>query len=466
MSYCVSSSVFYRSSGLWSTAEKGTLLKLISGVVALFIAFLSKETVISFLFVIPFVLFLYVPGNNKRNIFVAAAAVIVAVIFLAIRYSILKGYDATAIPFIDNPLVYAPSIAARVATGILVLGMYLKLLVIPYPLVCDYSYNSIPTVGFGNVTVLLSLVIYLSLVIFGIYRIVKDRRDPWAFAILFFLSTLALFSNIPFLVYSEMAERFLFFASAGFCLSVALLIELFIIRKHSLGMELLHNRKVLLTLTVILIVHSAIAINRNSEWSDNLTLDQADIKKMPGNARLNFYLGNALLKEAEQADVMSKQKLAGDALIYTRAALTIYPQYSDAYRIMGNAYSFLGTADSAIYFYNKAITLNPLDVEAMNNLVVICYGTKRFKEAVAGTAKMLAINPNYTEGYSNIASFYIELSKFDSAIYNLHIGISKDPEFNAFYQNMAYAYKLKGNVDSAKWYETIARKRNPAYHVY
>ena len=60
------------------------------------------------------------------------------------------------------------------------------------------------------------MIVYLVLAAAGIYRLVKKPKDPMAFGILFYLATIALFSNLAVLVYSEMAERLVFFASAGF----------------------------------------------------------------------------------------------------------------------------------------------------------------------------------------------------------------------------------------------------------
>src|SRR6202041_3344772 len=111
--------------------------------------------------------------------------------YLVIRNKILSDYGAstTAVEFIDNALVRAPNMAMRIATAIMGLGIYVKLLFLPYPLNCDYGYNTIPYVGFGNIWVLLSLLIYLFLGVMGIYRFIKDRKDPWAFGMLYFLAT-------------------------------------------------------------------------------------------------------------------------------------------------------------------------------------------------------------------------------------------------------------------------------------
>ena len=151
-----------------------------------------------------------------------------AALFLIIRFSVLAAYDANHaadVSFIDNMLSGAPSAASRLATEIGILGRYVKLLLLPYPLICDYSYNSIPFVGFGNLWVLISLAVYLFLAVYGTRGIIKNPGNPFVFVTLFFLASISLFSNILFLIGTPMAERFLFFASVSFCLALALAIE-------------------------------------------------------------------------------------------------------------------------------------------------------------------------------------------------------------------------------------------------
>ncbi|NDC42906.1 MAG: hypothetical protein EBZ77_15375, partial [Chitinophagia bacterium] len=250
----------------------GKTQQLLLASLLFFLSFLSKETVISFLFVIPFVFVAYHNSNKTRTIAISISAVVVTILFLALRFAVLRSYNANTtseVSFIDNFLTKAPNAASGFATEVLILGQYLLQLVVPNPLVCDYCYNSIPYATIGNVWVIASLVAYLALAVTGIYRLVKFRKDPYAFAILFFLSTLALFSNIPFLIGAAKAERFLFFASAGFCLAIALLLEQLVLRATETGMPQLRDGKVLAFVVPVALIFGGITMGRNGDWADN-----------------------------------------------------------------------------------------------------------------------------------------------------------------------------------------------------
>jgi len=58
----------------------------------------------------------------------------------------------------------------------------------------DYYPKQIPLVGFGNIQVLISMLIYAAMGIYGIIRIWK--RDIIAYAILVFLITFSISSNL------------------------------------------------------------------------------------------------------------------------------------------------------------------------------------------------------------------------------------------------------------------------------
>jgi len=451
--------------------RNGRAFQLVTGVLSFFLSLLSKETAITFLAVIPLVFFFYVNENKKRSIHIFAGAAVMAIVFLFIRFSVLNAYDAnhsSVFFFIDNALADPPSVESRYATAIFTLGMYLKLLFVPYPLICDYAYNSIPFVNFNNEWVLLSLVTYTALITFGIYRIRKFRKDPLAFAIAFFLFTIAIFSNIPFLIGSAMAERFLFFPSVSFCFVLALLIEKLIVTKPVTIQSVATNKIALAILIPLSLIYIFITANRNSDWKDSLTLYSADIKKTPDNARLHCFLGVEYVNKSTTItnDSATQKRLVDEGMNAFKKALAIYPEYSAAHSDLGNAFYFTGQPDSAKLHFELAIKLDSTDLEAINHLDFIYFYEQRYRESIALCKRALAIDPNYTRGYCNIGMCYVRLQLYDSAIYFLHKAISADPGFNLSYESIAIAHDRSGNADSARKYESIAQIQDPSFHVH
>jgi hypothetical protein len=91
-----------------------------------------------------------------------------------------------------------------------------------------------------------------------------------------------------------MAERFLFFPSAGFCLIVAFLAEQYLMKQGNSDVASLGQRNLLLLGVPVMIAFSVITVYRNSDWKDNITLFRSDLQYAPDDAKLNYYMGTQM----------------------------------------------------------------------------------------------------------------------------------------------------------------------------
>ncbi len=160
-------------------AKSGKWQQLSIGALCYFLSILSKETSVTFLVIIPFVFFFYANSNRNRSLYILACVGVAAIVALALRYSVLhyQTTDASQIPFIDNELAKQGLPAeSRFATALLILGYYLRLLLVPYPLMWDYSFNIIPLTHFSDMRALMSLAIYVFLIAFSLYRLSRRKK--------------------------------------------------------------------------------------------------------------------------------------------------------------------------------------------------------------------------------------------------------------------------------------------------
>jgi len=452
-------------------SRNGKIFQLLAGASCLFLAFLSKETVVTFLGIIPLVFFFYKNENRNRSIYIVISAVLVTLIFLAVRAAVLHApylaNDSSSISFMDNSLTKPPTAASGLATKILILGYYIKLLFIPYPLICDYSYNSIPFTYFSNPGVILSLLLYIALAIFAITKVFKKNKDPWAFGILFYLMTLSLFSNIPFLIGAVMADRFLFFASVGFCLLLALAVDKWVIKSQTATAEaILKNVKTWFILAPVCLLFGSIAIARNSDWKNNSSLYKTDLEKMSDNGRLNYYVGDELQHlYTDETDANKQKQMNEESMDYFKKALQIYPIYPEALVDMGVAYFQDGKSDSAEKFYRKALALDPNQTNATNNLGTIYIRSNRFREALDLYKKAITINPNYVEAYFNLGICYIQVQQFDSAIAYFNKTLDMNPNYTKTYEVLAITYNIMGNKALTEKNVAIAKHYNPNFKL-
>jgi len=432
---------------------------LVLGIGSMFLSLLSKETDITFLAVIPLLFFLYKNNNRKRAFIIFGGAVAAAAAFLLLRAHILdiNGNEITSINMIDNELAKAPSLAVRHATAIYTLGLYLKLLALPYPLISDYSYRTIPFKSLSDPIVIAIAVAYISLAAIAIQRIIRYRKDILAFGILFYLLCLSLFANITFLIGSGMGERFLFCASAGFCLVAALGLEQ--LAGGSLEIKHFARPKVALVLLPMLLIFSNITYARNAEWKDNKTLYTADLAKSPNSSRLNYCVGYTIVSEdyERETDPVEKQKLLADGIRYLKRSIDIFPEYGNAQIEIGNAYFINKQYDSAEIHDKIAIQVNPNACEAMNNLAGVYFLTHRLPQAVEMCKKAIAVRPNYAEAYYNTGLCYYNMSQFDSSISYLRGALLADPGYSKAYITLAANYTALHIPDSVSKYQALSR---------
>ena len=208
-------SVLLLLKSLEKKSNKGTLKILLLAAISYFFCLLSKETGIAFVLIIPLVLYVFTNTGWKKIMMITGIYASILIVFLFIHYSILKDikFHNPSDSF-SNSLLAAPDIFSQKATAFYILFRYIILLIFPYPLTYDYSVATIPIFKVTDIEAILSILIYFVL---GLYALVTIRKkNPVAFAILFYLITLFPVSNLLIIIGSPMAERFLFMPSLGY----------------------------------------------------------------------------------------------------------------------------------------------------------------------------------------------------------------------------------------------------------
>ncbi len=181
----------------------------------------SKENTITFLAVLPLSLYYY-RNENKRtaDYFITLIPMLLgSVLFIWVRARVLGGLmpPDTTNNILNNPYVNS-SKAQEIATTLVTWGIYLKLLFFPHPLTHDYYPHQIAITDFSNPLVWLILLGCVALIAYSIWNL-RMKTVP-AYAILFFIFTFSITSNLFFNVGTFMNERFVFVPSAGFTLLV------------------------------------------------------------------------------------------------------------------------------------------------------------------------------------------------------------------------------------------------------
>ena len=342
-----------------------------------FLALLSKENAITFLAVVPLTYWFFTRATGGQIVRQTLPFVLAAVGFLVLRGAVI-GWDLgePSRELMNNPFLKLENGqwvdftgGERLATVFLGMGKYAQLLLLPVQLSHDYYPYQLGIPTFADWRVLLSLALHVGLGIYALLRLPK--RDPVSYAILYYLVTASIVSNLFINIGVTIAERFIFVSSVGFCLLLAVL-------AWRLGKRFVDNgkpkrladlRPVVVGLAVVLALYSVKTFVRNFTWKDNYTLFTTDVEKSPDSAKLRNATGGELLAQSlepefkTQADAMRRE-----AVGHLTEAIRIHPTYKNAYLLLGNAHNYLREYDTAIEQYNRALQLDPDYELATQNL--------------------------------------------------------------------------------------------------
>lgn len=310
-------------------ADRPSFRMLLIAWLSLLLAFLSKESSLPLVVTIPLSLFFFRDFSVRQTLRAFLLLIVPVVLYFIMRYQAL-GYllsgDVYTTGIMNNPYFHS-GFTAKYCTILYTLLLYLKLLIVPYPQTHDYYPWQIPLQSVTSVWVWLAVIVLVLLV----YLAVKGwrKREPWSYAILFFLITLSIVSNVLINVGTLLNERFLFIPSVSVAILIIWVLRLsYPLKVHKTGFVTIS------LLFLVAIAYSWLTIKRIPVWENTMTLNRAGVKVSKNSARANLFYGVALFNEMmKQKDDSVKLSMIREARKYNDRALEIYPEYADALRM-------------------------------------------------------------------------------------------------------------------------------------
>lgn len=398
---------------------------------------LSKENTITFLAVIPLSMYFFGEKNKGKawNVFFVLLGS--TILYLIFRFSVsgVPKLNEKIIDIMNNPFLEMSGLE-RFATVMYTLGLYIKLLFFPYPLTHDYYPYAIPKMNFGDWQAILSLLFYLALTYFG-FKGLKSKSIS-SYAILFYLFTLSIASNLIINLGTFMNDRFIYMPSLGFCLL--------------LMWAIMHFREKLsdalkISITGLFIVSFAVlSFLRVPAWENAMSLNRSAIKISHNSARANTFMSTALFEEAKvTTDAKKKLTLLEEAFPYAQKAVNILPKYYNANLmyagIAGELYSNSQQLDRTLDAF-KTVANNRPDVDFLTQYLNYLNGRG------ADMNKMLLF-------YQNTGKSLMEQKTADGykwAIHFMKIGLQLFPNDKLLNQFTGESFKALGDVNQANPY--------------
>ena len=445
--------------------DKKSILSLGLSLITFFFGFLAKEGTIVFLAIIPLILYFFTDEKLKRIAIITAIYLVPTIIYLLIRKSIIGDASADSVSVADNLLMAADTLGERYATAFLILGKYFLLVLAPFTLVSDYSFNQIPITNFGDILVIASIVLYLALAYFA-FKLLK-KKHIISFSILYFFVGISLYSNIIIIIGSSFADRFIYMASLGFIIGILALVAQFTkfnFEDKSVSLKKFFTSNMLgYFVILVLILFSYKTISRNAEWESDLTLYSADVVKSPNSSHMRYHYGLVVMKELalNAKSEHEKTKYLKEAVKEFEAAIEIYPSFADPYEQLGLAYFRLNDYDKSLKYYLKSLEYNPYKPVTYSNMGMIFFSRGQYDKALEVYLKAVELNPKHIDAQYNLASTYGTIGQFDKAIETFKIVIELNPNHAQAYYFIAITYKNMGKLKEADYYFKMANKLNP-----
>lgn len=354
-----------------------------------------------------------------------------AVIYILLRFTLLE--------HTINPNTTIYTLSERLPGTFTAIFNYFRLLIYPVNLHMEYGH---PLFKFLQLAAIAGLII--SVILLTIALCLRKINHIVTLGILWFFILLLPHLNI-YPINAYMAEHWLYLASFGFFLIVALGFRKLIRLKHTKILSII-------AFIILLTGYSSLTIKQNTIWHDPFTFFRYTIKYAPKSWKLY----DQLAAEYARIDLIDK---AVDTLIV--ASTLIADTNAGSYTSLGELTANSGRHDKAIELYEKAITIDPDNVTTYINLGNSYLITGNKEGAKKCYLEVIRREPLSVMGHFNLGNTYIALGDIDNAKAEYEEVISIDPQYVNALNNLGNIYKMKGESDKAIEYYEQTISLNP-----
>lgn len=159
--------------------------------------------------------------------------------------------------------------------------------------------------------------------------------------------------------------------------------------------------------------------------------------------------------------VRQKQGEPADAEVAYRRAVTLMPDSAEAHNNLGTLLHDVGRLAEAEEAYRRALLLRHDYAEAHNNLGTLLKDLDRCDEAETAFRQALTLNPNSAEIHNNLGSVLRNLKRPDEAAAECRYAIHLKPEYADAHANLGAALLNLGLYQEAEEAFNLARNYQP-----
>jgi hypothetical protein len=298
-----------------------------------FCGLLCKETAFMMIAVFSFALFIPLQEKEERLSWKERALYLLPYLALTGVYFAMRSYSLQGI--VGTP-VPAEGFFSRLALNYWIIPQYIGLLLFPADLTL---FHKIPEGAlFSPPWYLPAMIGFLAV----IWLVVKSRSRAAMFGLAWLAINYVPISNIVPIPSEQLQERYLYMPAVGFFLWAGVLLS-WIKNKERFKPALW------VSLFVILTVFSIVAVQRNLDWHNNLSLFSSGVRNDPDSPAAHYNLGTAYMEIGQLEKARSQWEIT----------LKLDPRFSDALTQMGTFAAVSGELQLAERYYLAAIDAPP-----------------------------------------------------------------------------------------------------------
>ncbi|MGZ4038861.1 MAG: hypothetical protein ACXVPQ_13605, partial [Bacteroidia bacterium] len=265
------------------------------------LAFLCKYDVLPYMLIIPVCLFM----RDRKNLkFVAAMFVVSLLAMLLTKFmkrTLPPAEDARRIfQYFENPMYFPHAFSANVSAALNSFGFYIKMILWPSHMSSYYGYNVVPVFSYSSLYAVTGILVSVALA-YVFFQKLKSPDLIW-YGILFFVGSISMYLNFTKPAPGIVADRFLFFASVGFAIVA---VRFLFINGKSKKYPAEYRQIVTwqkLIAGIVLLCYTVVILKRNGDWTNRMTLFEADSKSYPESVKLSLLCASQAIVELPKKD--------------------------------------------------------------------------------------------------------------------------------------------------------------------
>ncbi|MBN1586243.1 MAG: tetratricopeptide repeat protein [Candidatus Omnitrophica bacterium] len=323
-----------------------------------------------------------------------------------------------------------------------VLGRYVGLALIPWPLKLEYP----PQVSVGNPEWWSGLAV--TLLLLGALWACRKKHPAISLGLGWFLIfLLPVLHLLPF--HGLMSEHQLYLSMAGLALAIAPSLE-----------RLLKRRSGIICIVLLFSIFVGLIHERLQQWQDPLSFWHREMRLSPQSYRVALHLGNSYHQigrpeRAKHYYLKSKELNPTDndvtlnlahlavqqqdyllAARYTDEVLARESENPDAIALLGTLAVTKGSWEQAVLHYRRAIALRPKDAKFHHDLGLVLGHSGALEEALVTFQQAVKLNPDSAADWNNLGVSYANLGRSAEAREAWEHSVDLDPLSQGAKQNL------------------------------